>query len=172
MWKNCCRRDAMFFRSLHNTKRCFSCLGSGWRGGTQATLWEHAVVCHNKAQMYLPGVASTMWEAPCSPVVLTEATGSWKQRELGAHSIAQCASYLVSLWGSSSIWALRALRYKAWLVSLCRCFSDKWVQFPSWLLKSESLREEKQHSKAISSLLSLKRYSSEMERLLHCQALV
>lgn len=98
------------------------------------------------------------WLSPCgrlhrSPVVLTEAAGSRKQRELGAPSTARCARYLVSLWGSRSMWALQAPRYKAWLVSLCRCFSDKRGEsyaFPADFsrVKSESLREEKQQQQS------------------------
>lgn len=65
----------MFFRCLHNIKRCFSCPGSGQGVVMQATLQEQSSGL-SQAQMYLPRVASTVWEAHRSPLVLTEATGS------------------------------------------------------------------------------------------------
>lgn len=136
------------------------------------------MVCHNKAQLCLPGVAPAVQEAPGSP------WWCWL-RPLGAES--------KESWGSpASLHALGVLwvrgdqhrRELCWLqgtrhaLSLCRCFPDKWVElhgFPADFsrVKSESLREERQQqqsSKAISSLLSLKRYSWESTQLLQRHA--
>lgn len=150
VWKNCCRRDAMVFQiSAQYTKVLFL---SWIRMGRQAALWELSSGLSQQSPAVFAWSGSPCAGGSWLPMVLAEATGSWKQRELGAPASLHVLSVLWAC-GDQHRFELCWLQGTRHDLSLCRCFSDKWVQphgFPADFsrVKSESLREEKQQQQS------------------------
>lgn len=140
MWKNSCRRDAMFFRPLHKTKRGFSCPGWGQGAKRRQPCGNKAVVCHNTAQMYSPRVAFAVREA--SPIPGGVDWGHWEpkaKRAGGPQHRTMCSLSCQSVgitidvsFAGSKVQGMTCLSLQVFFWQAGRV-----VRFPSWLLKSQ-----------------------------------